>query len=464
MLPIKAHCLSQQILLMKTNTTIITAPWIIPIEPSNTVLYEHAIVIKDGRIIDLCPQVTALNKYSDAIIQNRPNHVLLPGLINAHTHAAMCLFRGLADDLPLMSWLENHIWPAEAKWVDNNFVRDGTELAIAEMLSSGTTCFSDMYFFPDTVARTSQELGIRAAVGLIVMDFPSAWGSGPEEYIDKGLTAHDEIRSLSRVSTTMAPHAPYTISDGPLEQVRTYADELDIPIHIHIHETQAEVDDAEAATGLRPLARLNELGMLNPKLIAVHMTQLNDDEIDLIVSHGVNVVHCPSSNAKLASGECRVSELLEAGCNVALGTDSAASNNNLDMFSEMRFAALVAKQATKNSQSLPAWQVLEMATINGAKALNRHHEIGSLLVGKAADLIAVDLSHVATQPVYDPISQLVYSASREQVSDVWVNGNHVVDAKVFNTLDVGVILDKAKSWRDKIHPNMNQTTQGENQE
>lgn len=435
---------------MKTSTTIINAPWIIPIEPSNTVLHDHAVVIKDGRIIELCPQGIALDKHPGAIVKNRPNHVLLPGLINAHTHAAMCLFRGLADDLGLMDWLENHIWPAEAKWVDQNFVRDGTELAIAEMLSSGTTCFSDMYFFPDIVAKTVQALGIRASVGMIVIDFPSAWGSGPEEYIDKGLAVHDESRSLSRVSTTLAPHAPYTVSDGPLEQVRTYADELGIPVHMHIHETLIEVTDAQAATGQRPLARLKELGMLNPKLIAVHMTQLDDSEIELVASHGVNIVHCPSSNAKLASGQCRVNELVAAGCTVALGTDSAASNNNLDMFAEMRAAAFGAKQAAGNSETLPAWQVLEMATINGATMLNLNDEIGSLLPGKAADLIAVDLNYASTQPVYDPISQLVYSTSREQVSDVWVNGNHVIEEKAYKTLDIEILLNKAKHWGEKI--------------
>jgi len=435
---------------MNTDTIVIHARWIVPIVPRNTVLEGHALVMRNGRILDLLVSASATQQYPDAEHIQRNNHVLIPGLINAHTHAAMSLFRGLADDLPLMEWLSDHIWPAEAKWVNADFMRDGTELAIAEMLLSGTTCFNDMYFFPNAVARSAQDLGIRAFVGLIMLDFPSAWASGPEEYLSKGIDVHDQVRALSRVNTTLAPHAPYTVSDGPLEQIRTYADELHVPIHMHIHETEHEVNDALEQSGKRPLQRLNELGLLNPRMMAVHMTQLNNEEVALTAQQGISVVHCPESNMKLASGFCRVNDLLNAGTNVCLGTDSASSNNDLDMFGEMRTAALIGKAIAKDAKALPAWQVLEMATINGAKALNVESEIGSLEIGKAADIVALDLNSVSTQPVYDPISQIIYSASREQVSDTWVNGKHLVANKQLTKIDLSKLLERTHEWGKQI--------------
>ena len=329
-------------------------------------------------------------------------------------------------------------------------MRDGVELAIAEMLLSGTTCFNDMYFFPNVVANIAQEMGIRAFVGLIVMDFPTAWADSPEAYFDKGLHVHDEVRSLSRVGTTLAPHAPYTVSDAPLEQVRTYADELNIPIHMHVHETSTEVSDSVAQSGVRPLARLNQLGLLNPRMMAVHMTQLTDEEVALCAEQGISVVHCPESNLKLASGQCRVADLLAAGANVCLGTDSAASNNDLDMLGEMQTAALMAKVTAQNAQALPAWQALEMATINGAIALNCQDDIGSLEIGKSADFIAIDLDHISTQPVYDPVSQIVYSASREQITDVWVEGIQRVKHKQLVNVDVDDLLQTARRWGERL--------------
>ena len=435
---------------MNTDITVIHARWIVPVVPRNTTLEHHALVIENGRILDLLQSELANTKYASAKHIERKNHVLMPGLINAHTHAAMSLFRGLADDLPLMEWLSDHIWPAEAQWVNGDFMRDGVELAIAEMLLSGTTCFNDMYFFPDSVARSAQELGIRAFVGIIMIDFPTAWGSGPDEYLSKGIQVHDEVRSLSRVNTTLAPHSPYTVSDGPLEQVRTYADELHVPVHMHIHETEHEVNEAFEKTGKRPLERLNDLGLLNPRMMAVHMTQLTDEEIALSAQQGISIVHCPESNMKLASGFCRVNDLLKAGTNVCLGTDSASSNNDLDMFSEMQTAALIGKAIAKDAKALPAWQVLEMATINGAKALNVESQIGSLEITKAADFIAVDLSDVSTQPVYDPVSHIVYSASREQVSDTWVNGKQLVADKQLTKIDLNNLLDRTQAWGEKI--------------
>ena len=435
---------------MNLSLKIISARWVIPVVPSNTVLSHHALVIENGRIVDILATDSAVKKYPTAEHIDKASHALIPGLINAHTHAAMSLFRGMADDLPLTEWLEGHIWPAEAKWVTPEFMRDGVELAIAEMLLSGTTCFNDMYFHSDIVARTAQDMGIRAFVGMIVVDFPSNWASDADQYFDKGMRVHDDVRSLSRVNTTMAPHSAYTVSDGPLETVRTYADELDVPIHMHIHETADEVLNAQQTLGARPLARLHQLGLLNPRMMAVHMTQLSDEEIALTAEQGIHVVHCPESNLKLASGQCRVADLLAAGTNVCLGTDSASSNNDLDMLGEMRTACLIAKTTANDARALPAWQALEMATINGAKALNVQHEIGSLEVGKSADIVAIDLNHISTQPVYNPISQIVYSASREQISDVWVEGHARVSNKKLQNIDLNQILSNAAQWGERI--------------
>ncbi|GGZ99219.1 N-ethylammeline chlorohydrolase [Arenicella chitinivorans] len=430
--------------------SIIAARWVIPVQPRQQVLENHALVIENGRITDILPTKDIRSKYPDTPVTEHNTHALIPGFINAHTHAAMSLFRGMADDVPLMDWLNNHIWPAETKWVGQEFVRDGVELAIAEMLLGGTTCFNDMYFFPNIVAHIAQEMGIRAFVGLIVMDFPTSWADSPDAYFDKGLHVHDEVRSLSRIGTTLAPHAPYTVSDAPLEQVRTYADELNIPIQMHVHETRNEVSDAVAQNGARPLARLHALGLLNPRMMAVHMTQLTDDEIALCAEQGISIVHCPESNLKLASGQCRVADLLAAGANVCLGTDSAASNNDLDMLGEMQTAALLAKVTAQNAQALPAWQALEMATINGALALNCQDQVGSLCIGKSADFIAIDLDHISTQPVYDPVSQIVYSASREQITDVWVEGIQRVKHKQLVNIDIEHLLQTARMWGERL--------------
>jgi len=435
---------------MTTDITIIAPRWLIPVEPCNTVLENHCVVVENGNIVQLCNTQSALKTFPQATLIDRSDHALIPGLINTHTHAAMSLFRGMADDTALMDWLITHIWPAEAKWVDQFFIRDGTELAIAEMLLSGTTCFSDMYLFPDVVAGTAHKMGVRATIGMIVLDAPTAWAKDADEYFAKGLVVHQQVQSLSGITSSWAPHAPYSVSDTSLRRVQKLAKKLKIPVHMHIHETQHEVDEAVASSGIRPLKRLDDLGLLNSSMIAVHATQLEDQEIDLIAERGVHIAHCPNSNAKLASGHCRVTDLLAAGVNVCLGTDSAASNNNLDMFIEMRAAALNAKQVSANPKSLPAWQALEMATINGAKALQIDHQTGSLCLGKAADMIAIDLNRVNTMPVYDPISQIVYSAASSQVSDVWIQGKHLVKQHSLLNFDQGILLQKSARWGEKI--------------
>ena len=435
---------------MQTIDTLINARWVIPVEPDGKTLDRHSIAVHGGKIVEVLPTANAAKKYRATEIIDLPHHALIPGLINAHTHSAMSLFRGLADDLPLMDWLNHHIWPAEAKWVSPDFVRDGTELAIAEMLKSGTTCFNDMYFFPDVTARVCADAGMRACVGLIMLDFPSAWAQGADEYLHKGLKLHDELRNSELISTAFAPHAPYTVSDAPLEKIRMYADELDIPIHMHVHETAHEVDASVKQHGMRPLARLAKLGLLGPRLLAVHMTQLLPDEIKSLAQNNVSVIHCPESNLKLASGFCPVQTLVKAGVNVALGTDGAASNNNLDMLEEMRIAALLAKGVSGEATAIPAHTALRMATLNGAKALGIEAHTGSLVAGKAADMAAIDLSAISSQPVYDPLSQIIYTATRDQVTDVWVNGRRLLAKHQLTSLDEAALRDKAVAWRDKI--------------
>lgn len=430
--------------------TIIHATWIVPVEPENTVHHHYSIAVHEGRIHDLAPKRDILNKYTTDVEINLVDQVLIPGLINTHTHSPMSLMRGLADDLPLMDWLNNHIWPTEQKHVSAEFVLDGSLLACAEMIRGGTTCFNDMYFFPEETARAVEHSGMRAKLGLILIDFPSAWASDADEYLAKGIKLHDKLHNNSLISTAFAPHAPYTVSDEPLNRIATYAEELDIPIHMHIHETADEVKQAVSQSGKRPLERLNELGLLSPRLLAVHMTQLTDHEISLVAETGVNVLHCPESNLKLASGFCPSFQITEAGINIALGTDGAASNNDLDMIAEMRTASLVAKAVANNACALPAEDILRMATINGAKALGLDSDIGSLEIGKSADITAIDLSGIENQPVYNPVSQIVYSAGRENVSNVWVAGNHLLKDKELTTLDEKSILQKTRYWKEKI--------------
>lgn len=424
--------------------------WIIPVEPDCNPLLHHSVVINQGKIHQIVPTGEYSNQFESVNEHWLPHHVIMPGLVNAHTHAAMTLFRGMADDISLMQWLTQHIWPAEQYWVDEQFVRTGTRLALVEMLSSGTTCFNDMYFFPNIVADVAQSFNMRAAVGLIILDFPTAWGRDAEGYLRKGIALHDELKNLELVTTTFAPHAPYTVSDAPLKKIRVIADELDIPIHMHVHETEGEIGDAIKQQGLRPLERLSQLGLLNDRLLAVHMTQLHPEELDAVASSGVNVIHCPQSNLKLASGLCPVHELVNRGTNVALGTDGAASNNDLDMLAELQTAALLAKGVSKDPTALPAESALRMATINGAKALGLEELIGSITPGKCADIIAIDLNNPATTPVYDPVAQIVYAAGRDQVTHVWINGRCLMEDNNFLRINSEECVLEAHGYAQRI--------------
>lgn len=430
---------------MQTVDTLIHARWVIPIEPENTVFEHYSLAIHDGKIVGLLPTELAQLEYKSDNVIELHTHALTAGFVNAHTHAAMNLMRGIADDLPLMDWLQNHIWVLESKWMSEEFVRDGTDLAIAEMLRGGTTCFNDMYFFPEISAQQAIKHGIRASLGLIVIDFPSVWAQNSNEYIEKGLALHKKLFEHDLISTPFAPHAPYTVSNEPLTRINELAQDLKLPVHIHLHETAYEVESSLTENGVRPIDRLNALGLVNNSLIAVHATQLTDEDIALLSQAGASIVHCPESNLKLASGFCPVAKCLDAGVNVALGTDGSASNNDLDMIGEMRTAALIGKAVSNNAKAIPAMTALRMATINGAKALGLDKQIGSLEIGKSADVIAIDLSDLETQPLYCPISQIVYAASRTQVSDVWVAGNHLLKSRhlaTFKMTELKAIIDK----------------------
>lgn len=431
-----------------TCDTLIHARYVITIDAAHRILENHAIVIKEGRIVAILPSQDC--PYAAARTFTLDEHAIMPGLINTHCHASMSLFRGLADDLPLMEWLSQHIWPAEAKWVDESFVHDGAQLAMAEMIRGGITCFSDMYFFPNIVARAAHDAQMRAQIACPILDFPSAWAANADEYIHKAVMLHDDFRCQERIRIAFGPHAPYTVSDAPLQRVLMLAEEIDAPIQIHLHETAFEVEDAISRNGVRPFARLQQMGFLGPNLQTVHMTQLTDEEITALADAGAHVLHCPESNLKLASGFCPVAKLTDAGVNVALGTDGAASNNDLDMWSEMRTAALLAKGVSQNPSALPAEAALQMATINGAKALGIEALCGSLELGKAADIIAVKMTGIEMEPAFHPLSQLVYATGRQQVTHSWVEGHCLMQDRALLTLNEEDILIRTRQWRNRI--------------
>ena len=423
--------------------------WLVPVEPAGVVLKEHGLGIRDGRIAYIGPRTEAL-KLAASEVRELPGMLLSPGLINAHGHAAMTLFRGLADDLPLMTWLENHIWPAEAKWVDEAFVRDGTDLAIAEQLKGGITCFSDMYFFPKVASERVHNSGIRAQIAIPILDFPIPGAASADEAIRQGVELFGDLKHHPRISITFGPHAPYTVGDENLEKIRVIAEELDASIHMHVHETAFEVQQAVEQHGERPLARLARLGLLGPRFQAVHMTQISDDDLALLVETNSSVIHCPESNLKLASGFCPVERLWLAGVNVAIGTDGAASNNDLDLLGETRTAALLAKAVAGSATALDAHRALRMATLNGARAMGLESEVGSLEVGKAADLVAFDLSGLAQQPIYDPVSQLIYATGRDCVKHLWVGGKPLLEDGRLTRMDESRLIATAQAWGRRI--------------
>lgn len=431
---------------------LIEARWIVPVEPTGVVLENHAVAIDHGRIVAVIPQSDVPTSYAAQSCCVLSQHLLIPGLVNLHTHAAMSLLRGLADDLPLMDWLQKHIWPAEAKHVSAKFVHDGTALACAEMLLGGITCFNDMYFFPQAAADAVLAAGMRAAIGLIAVEFASAYAADIDDYLSKGLAVRDRLLDEPLLSFCLAPHAPYTVEDSSFARVLTLAEQIDLPIHLHIHETGHEIDDGRQRFGVRPLERLRRLGLLSPALIGVHAVHLETHEIKLLAEHGCSVAHCPSSNLKLASGIAPIAALAESGVNIGLGTDGAASNNRLDILQEMRLAALLAKAQSARADVLDAHRVLEMATLAGARALALDSVIGSIVPGKLADLTALRIDDLSLMPCYDPVSHLVYCLGREHVSDVWVAGRQrVKDGQLLENNEIDLVR-LAALWQNKIRP------------
>ncbi len=429
---------------------LIEARWVIPVNPTGRVLEHHCVAVRDGRILDVLPAAQAQAAYNAAEHVALPRHALIPGMVNLHTHASMTLMRGFADDMTLMRWLQDRIWPAEAKYVSPQFVYDGTLLACAEMLRAGITCFNDMYFYPDEAGRAALDMGMRAALGLIVIDFPSAYAADADDYVDKGLAVRDGLGGHPLLSFCMAPHAPYTVSDKAFSRLITLAEELDLPVHMHVHETRDEIGQSIAQHGVRPLERLRRLGLVGPNLIAVHAIHLTPEEIALLVQNGSSVGHCPSSNLKLANGFAPVTRMLAEGVNVGLGTDGSASNNRLDLFQEMRQAALLAKAVSGDASALHAREALAMATLDGARALRLDQAIGSIERGKFADLTAVEFAAPEMLPCYDPISHLVYAAGRENVSHVWVAGHLVVEERELKNRPKNDLENLALLWQNRL--------------
>ena len=436
---------------MQHCDTLIAPRWCVPVEPFNAVLTDHAVIVNDGRITDLLPLAAALEQYQPSVVVKKPDHVLVPGFVNAHAHAAMSLMRGFADDMPLERWLRDAIWPAEERWVSAEMVRDGTELAIAELIAGGTTCFSDQYFFPEVVAEVAVNLHMRAMIGTPIIEFPTAWANNIAEYLGKANDlVHDPYNDHPLISTCFAPHSAAALSDDSFLELRVLADQLDVRTQIHLHESAAEIAAAIEATGRRPFDRLRDLGLVNASLLAVHAVHLTQSEIEIFAESGVNIAHCPRSNLKLASGIAPIASYRNAGINVAIGTDGAASNNVLDMLSEMRTAALLAKAVSQDASAVSANEALKMATLDGATALGLAAEIGSITVGKWADLACIDLNRLHSQPVYDPVSQLIYTARADQVTDVWIAGRHQLDNGKLTHIDTDNLLSRCHEWRDRF--------------
>ncbi len=434
---------------MQAIDTLICAAHVVPVVP-RIVLADHAVAVDRGRIVAVLPRAEALRRFEAREVVQLDRHALIPGFVNLHCHAAMTLMRGISDDIALMSWLQDHVWPAEAKHVSDEFAHDGSLLAMAEMLRGGVTCVNDMYFFPEATARAALRSGMRACLGVIALEFPSAYAPDANAYLQKGLTTRDAYQGEALLSFALAPHAPYTVGDEALKRIAVLAEELDVPIHTHVHETLGEIEQSIAQHGVRPLERLRRLGVVGPRLIAVHAVHLEEGELDLMAREGVSVAHCPSSNLKLASGIAPVTAMRARGIGVGIGTDGAASNNRLDAMTEMRTAALLAKAASGDPRSVSAAEALQMATLDGARALGLDHEIGSIEAGKSADLAAVELSSLETVPCFDPVSHLVYAAGREHVSHVWVAGDARLIRRALVALDEQDLRDKADWWQRRM--------------
>ncbi len=435
---------------MESVDTLVTARWVVPVEPDGRVLEDHSVAILGGRILAVLPAADARVRYDAREVVDRPSHVLMPGLVNAHTHAAMTLLRGRAENRQLGPWLREGVWPLERRWTGPEYVRDGTELAIAEMLRAGVTCFADMHLWPEVAAQAAAECHMRASIGLVVTEAVTGWATTADEYIDRGMHLRDQYRGDPLLSTHFAPHAPYSVTDATLARVRRLADELDLPVALHLHETTWEIEESERKSGQRPLARLASLGLASPQLVAVHMTHVAPADLDTLAECGASVVHCPESNLKLGAGVCPLPDLLGRGVRVAIGTDGAASNNDLDVLGEARTAGLLASGVSATPGSLVAYDLLRMATLEGARVLGLGDVTGSLVPGKWADLCCMDLRSPRSWPVSDVAAAIVYAASSRQVTDTWVAGRRLLADGTLIYLDENAVLERAESWRMRM--------------
>lgn len=439
---------------MNTSGFIIKAHWVIPVDEAQSCLEHHSVLVEAGVIRAVVPQ-NAIPDYAQKWpVVDCQNHALIPGLINLHAHSAMNLLRGYADDVALMPWLQQHIWPAEKQWVSEAFVRDGSLLACAEMLSGGITTFNDMYFYPRATIEAVLQSGMRAAIGLVVLEFPTNYARQSTDYIQLGTEVRDQYKHESQVHFMFAPHAPYTVKDKTFEHIVTLSEQLNLGIHTHLHETKAEIADSVREYGVRPLARLQSLGVIGPNTVLAHGVHLEAAELAQLATYGAHIAHCPSSNLKLASGIAPVAAALRQGIHVGLGTDGAASNNRLDLWQEMRMAALLAKVTEADAESVPAYTALKMATMHGAQALGLQSQVGSIEVGKQADLVAVRLDALNSLPCFDPVSHLVYVAGREQVSHTWVSGKLCYQREAedvwFDGFDSDALVSIAQQWQLKM--------------
>lgn len=440
------------------DTVLLLPRLLVPVRPRLQVMEQMAVVIEGEIIGAVLPRSEALATYKDATCIELPDHVLVPGFINMHTHSAMSLLRGYADDLNLQVWLNEHIWPVEKVFLGPGFVHDGVRLAIAEMLRGGTTCFNDLYFFPEITAAAAVETGMRACIGLPVIDVPTVWAANENDYINKGLEVSSSWQNEPLISTAMAPHAPYSVGDAALGRIAEISENRGMRVHMHVLESNWEISESLRRHGKSTLERLDDVGLLNERLLAVHMTQLNGTDLEALSRTAVNVVHCPESNLKLGNGICPVARLLEHDINLSLGTDGAASNNNLDLLAESRSAALLAKGYAADPCVLNAFQALEMLTINAARALGKEHQLGSVQTGKLADLCAIRLDTLQTTPMFDVVSHLIYAASSQQVSHVWVGGRMLLQDEQFLHMDTGDIMDRANDWARRITGNTRATS------
>ena len=428
-----------------------TARYVVTMDAQRRVIENGAVAIRGDRILAAGPRAEIERNYQARRRLDAPVSLIAPGLINTHTHVPMSLFRGIADDLRLEEWLEKHIFPAEAKNVNAEFVRWGTRLGCLEMALSGTTTFADMYYFEDVVAEAAKEAGLRAVVGETILKFPSPDAKTPAEALAFNERLIQRFRNDPLIVPAVAPHALYTNEDATLKAARTLANRHGVPLMVHVSETSVELDNAVQERGASPVVLLDRLGIFNGRSIAAHAVWMDDGDLEILRDRGVGIAHCPSSNMKLASGVAEVKKMLAMGLAVGLGTDGpAGSNNDFDMFEEMDLAAKLQKVISRDPRALPAPQAFEMATILGARVLGLEGEIGSLEAGKRADLITVRLDAPHAVPLYNVYSQLVYALKGSDVEHVMVNGRLIVRSRRMLTLNAPQVLAAAEKYKQQI--------------